>query len=173
VADRLRPWFALAARIVAAAIWLVAGIAKARDLDAFHAQVAAYDALPHALTSWVAYGLPLLEIALGGYLAIGLLIRPAAWLSLGLLAVFLAAQAQAWARGLVIDCGCFGTLQRHAVGAGTMVRDLALAVPTLVLLAVGGGDRWSADRWLHRPPAAGQDGRPATVGGDPRHDDLR
>jgi uncharacterized membrane protein YphA (DoxX/SURF4 family) len=173
VAERARPWLGLAARLAAGAIWLVAGIAKASDFDAFHAQVVGYDVLPHALTSWAAYGLPLLEIALGAYLAIGLLVRPAAWLSAGLLAVFVAAQAQAWARGLVIDCGCFGTLDRHRVGAATIARDLALALPTLVVLAVGGGERWSADRRLHRPAAAGEDRRPAAVGRDPGHDDLR
>ena len=38
--------------------------------------------LPHAAVPWVAYGLPLLEIVLGAYLIVGLLVRPAAWLSL-------------------------------------------------------------------------------------------
>ena len=173
MADRALPWLGLAARLAAGVIWLVAGIAKARDFDAFHAQVAGYDLVPHALVSWVAYGLPLLEIALGAYLVVGLLVRPAAWLSAGLLAVFIAAQAQAWARGLVIDCGCFGTLDRHRVGGATIARDLALALPTLVVLVVGGGERWSAERWLHRPAAAGEDRRPAAVGGDPGNDDLR
>ena len=44
--------------------------------------------------------------------------RPAAWLSLGLLVIFTVAQAQAWARGLAIDCGCFGAIDVKRVGAG-------------------------------------------------------
>lgn len=166
----LRGWLGLAARLTAGAIWLVAGVAKARDFEAFRAQVAGYDVLPHALVAWVGYGLPLLEIALGAYLVLGFMVRPAAWLSLALLAVFIAAQAQAWARGLVIDCGCFGAIDRRQVGAGTLARDLALALPTLVVLLVG-GERWSLDGRLQRPAAAGQDRRPGAVG-DPRHDDL-
>jgi uncharacterized membrane protein YphA (DoxX/SURF4 family) len=169
---RWRDPLGLAARLAAGGIWLAAGIAKALDFDAFHVQLEGYDVLPHATVSWVAYGLPLLEIMLGGYLIVGLLVRPAAWLSLGLLIVFIAAQAQAWARGLAIDCGCFGTVDVQRVGAGTILRDLLLSIPTVVVLAVGGG-RYSLDGLLRRPLAVDQHGHSGAVGADPGHDHLR
>jgi uncharacterized membrane protein YphA (DoxX/SURF4 family) len=134
VADRRwLPWVGLAIRLVAAGIWLVAGVAKALDFTAFQQQISAYDVLPGGLVTPVGYLLPLGEIALGGYLLLGVLVRPAAVVSTVLMAVFIAAQAQAWARGLVIDCGCFGTTDLQRVGAGTIARDLLLAVPAAIL----------------------------------------
>jgi uncharacterized membrane protein YphA (DoxX/SURF4 family) len=130
-----RPWLGLAARLAAGGIWLAAGVVKATDFTSFRAEVRAYDALPDALVSWVAYGLPLLEIVLGAYLVVGLLVRPAAALSCALMAVFIAAQTQAWARGLQLDCGCFGSVARQKVGAGSILRDLALTVPSAAALA--------------------------------------
>jgi uncharacterized membrane protein YphA (DoxX/SURF4 family) len=143
----VRSWVGAAARVSAGAIWLVAGFAKATDFTSFENQVRGYDMVPSAVAPWVAYGLPLLEIALGAYLVAGLLVRPAAWLSIALLGILIAAQVQAWARGLTIDCGCFGALDRQQVGFGTVVRDLLLAVPTLLVLTLGGG-RLSVDARL-------------------------
>ncbi len=169
-----RPWAAwvgLAARLVAAGIWLAAGILKAEDFTAFQAQVQAYDVLPDSLVAWVGYGVPLLEIGLGAYLLLGLLIRPAAVLSLALMLVFIAAEVQAWARGLVLDCGCFGRVDLQRVGPLTVLRDIGLTVPTLLVLAFG-GDRWSLDGRSARPVAADQHRDADAVRPDARHDDL-
>jgi uncharacterized membrane protein YphA (DoxX/SURF4 family) len=134
--DRLRvPWIGLAVRLVAAGIWLVAGVAKALDFTAFQSQIAGYDVLPSGLVTPVGYLLPLGEMVLGCYLLVGALVRPAAIVSAVLMVVFIAAQAQAWARGLVIDCGCFGTADLQRVGAGTILRDVALAIPSAILVA--------------------------------------
>src|SRR5438128_533141 len=104
----LLPRLGLALRLGAASIWLVAGSAKIADLDHFRAQVAAYDLLPGSLVSPFAYALPFVEVFVGLYLALGLLTRPAAIASCVLMLAFVAALAQAWSRGLVLDCGCFG-----------------------------------------------------------------
>jgi len=127
------PWLGVAVRLLAAGIWLVAGVAKALDFTAFQAQLQGYDVLPSGLVTPAGYALPLGEIALGGYLLVGVLVRPAAVVSCVLMVVFIAAQAQAWARGLVIDCGCFGTADLQRVGPGTVLRDVALAAPSVVL----------------------------------------
>ncbi len=127
-------WAGLAIRLGAAAIWLTAGAAKLADLDTFRGEVGAYDVLPSSLVDPVAYTLPLLELALGLYLVAGLLVRQAAAVSVVLLLVFVVAQTQAWARGLSIECGCFGGLDRESVGLRTILRDVALSLPSLVLL---------------------------------------
>jgi uncharacterized membrane protein YphA (DoxX/SURF4 family) len=128
------PWVGLLVRVVAAGIWLVAGASKLADLTAFRQEVAAYDVLPSGLVDVVGYGLPLFEIALGFYLVVGLFVRAAAAVSLALILVFIAVQAQAWARGLSIECGCFGSLDKQTVGAASILRDIALALPSVVLL---------------------------------------
>ena len=52
--------------------------------------------------------LPWFEIALGVLVLVGVGTRLVAVISAGLLLLFIAGVAQAWARGLSIDCGCFG-----------------------------------------------------------------
>ncbi len=128
------PWIGLATRLLAAAVWLVAGVSKIADLEHFHAQVHAYKLLPGALEAPFAYALPFVEVGLGLYLAVGLLIRGAAALSVVLMIVFIAAMAQAWARGLSLDCGCFGSLAKEKIGLGTILRDAALGIPGLIML---------------------------------------
>lgn len=134
MARQLLPWLGLALRLGAAGIWLAAGAAKLADLQQFHAQVRAYELLPGGLEAPFAYGLPFAEIAVGLYLAIGLLVRPAALVATLLMVSFVVAMAQARARGLSIDCGCFGSAVRQQIGLGTIARDAALGVPTLILL---------------------------------------
>jgi uncharacterized membrane protein YphA (DoxX/SURF4 family) len=133
-AERAWPWLGLAVRIAAAAIWLVAGVAKLSDVTSFQQQLTGYDVLPHGTIATVGYGLPLLEIVLGGYLLVGALVRPAAILSCVLMCVFIVAQGQAWARGLAVDCGCFGSLQKEHVGPGSVLRDIGLLIPSAILV---------------------------------------
>ncbi len=123
----------LAIRLGAAAIWLVAGAAKLTELQHFHAQVDQYRLLPGVLEAPFAYALPLIELFVGLYLLLGLLTRAAALAGCFLMVLFLIAEAQAWARGLSLDCGCFGGLAQQRVGLGTIVRDLALGLPSLAI----------------------------------------
>jgi uncharacterized membrane protein YphA (DoxX/SURF4 family) len=148
---RTAPWLGLGVRLLAAAIWIVAGAAKITDLEHFHAQVHAYRLLPAALELPFAYALPFVEVALGLYLVVGLLVRPAAILACALMIAFVAAMAQAWARGLSLDCGCFGSLAREPVGLTAILRDAALGVPSLVI-ALRPPRLFSLDRfWLGLP----------------------
>ncbi len=129
------PWPGFAIRLLAAAVWIFAGATKAADLGAFAAQVDRYELLPGFLVVPLAYILPFFEIFLGLYLAAGLFVRASALAGTILFAVFLAAQAQALVRGLVLDCGCFGSLTQAPVGLWTILRDIALGIPTFLMLA--------------------------------------
>src|SRR6202022_4447463 len=102
------PWCSTAARLVLAGVWTWAGVAKLGDPDAAVRAVRAYDILPEGLVKPLAWGLPFVELALAVLLLLGLATRPAAWASVVLLLVFLGATASVWARGLQIECGCFG-----------------------------------------------------------------
>ena len=133
MARRLLPWLGLVIRVTAATVWLVAGAAKVGELEHFHDQVDQYELLPHALEAPFAYTLPFVELLVGIYLLLGLLTRIAALVGCALMVLFLIAQAQAWARGLSLDCGCFGTLTHERVGAATVLRDIALGLPTLAI----------------------------------------
>jgi uncharacterized membrane protein YphA (DoxX/SURF4 family) len=145
------PWVGVGIRLLAAAIWLVAGAAKVTELETFRGQVAKYDVLPHALVAPFAYALPFVELGVGAYLALGLFVRASAAVATLLMVVFVAAQAQAWARGLVLECGCFGSIAAQKVGFWTIVRDAALGIPSLIVL-LRPPRRLSVDAaWLGRP----------------------
>jgi len=132
--SRAVPWLGLAVRLAAAGIWVVAGAAKLAELETFRTQVGAYDVLPSGLVAPFAYALPFVEVGIGGYLLLGLLVREAAGAATVLMGIFIAAQAQAWARGLTLDCGCFGGLSHEQVGSLTILRDLGLGLPSLLML---------------------------------------
>jgi uncharacterized membrane protein YphA (DoxX/SURF4 family) len=96
------------ARVGLSAVWLVSGSIKAADPDQTYIAVRAYDVLPYPAVTPVAAVLPWLELTLGLLLLVGLRVRLVAVASGILLALFMAGVSQAWARGLLIDCGCFG-----------------------------------------------------------------
>ena len=141
------PLLGLAIRIAAAAVWIGAGVAKVPQIEGFRELVSRYAVLPPALAAPFAYVLPFFEIGLGLYLAAGLFVRGSALVGSLLLAVFLAAQAQAWARGITLDCGCFGTAVQSTVGPLTLLRDIGLGIPTFLMLALP-ARRLSLDRRL-------------------------
>ncbi|MEU5843381.1 MauE/DoxX family redox-associated membrane protein [Rhodococcus sp. NPDC047139] len=96
------------ARFGLAAVWLVSGWIKFADPTQTVVAVRAYQILPADLVRPFAAVFPVLELVLGLIILVGLATRPAAVLSaLGLVAL-IAAIFSAWARGLSIDCGCFG-----------------------------------------------------------------
>ena len=106
--ERVRDVIGTLARLGLAAVFLVSGVLKAVDPDATYVAVRAYDVLSRAGVAVVAAVLPWAEIALGLLLLAGVATRAAAVAAAGLLLVFVAGVTQAWARGLAIDCGCFG-----------------------------------------------------------------
>lgn len=101
-------WVSLAARLGLAGVLLASGSLKAANPTQTTVAVGAYQLLPDDLVEPVANALPFLEIGIGLFLLIGLGVRIAAAASAMLLVVLIGAVASAWARGLSIDCGCFG-----------------------------------------------------------------
>jgi uncharacterized membrane protein YphA (DoxX/SURF4 family) len=105
---RLRDVIGLLARLVLGGVILVAGLLKVGHLETSARSVRAYQLLPYDVAGYLGYGLPILEIAVGVLLILGLFTRFSAVVGGLLMLVFIAGIASAWARGLSIDCGCFG-----------------------------------------------------------------
>lgn len=142
--------------MVLAAVFLVSGALKAWDARETIVAVRAYQLLPESLVGTVAAVLPYFEIALGLLLLIGLATRLAAVLAAVVMVVFIAAVISAAARGLSIDCGCFGGGGEVAAGetayTAEIVRDLALLV-LAGYLVFRPDTPLSVDRLVHRRAA--------------------
>lgn len=136
-------------RLVLGGVLVVAGALKVTNLPASALAVHAYRLLPYEVGQAVGYALPILELAIGVLLLLGLFTRAAAFVGTLLMTAFVFGIASAWARGLAIDCGCFG-------GGGAIAPESTAYPVELardVLLAAAGA-------WLVRRPrtAYGLDG---------------
>jgi uncharacterized membrane protein YphA (DoxX/SURF4 family) len=103
-----RLWLATAARLVLAGVLIAAGWLKLPHPDESVRAVRAYALLPESVVPSVGHGLPLLEIVIGLLLLVGFATRFAAAVAGLLMLAFIIGISSAWARGLTIDCGCFG-----------------------------------------------------------------
>ncbi|HEX7623291.1 MAG TPA: MauE/DoxX family redox-associated membrane protein [Anaeromyxobacteraceae bacterium] len=128
----MRRGIVLLARLALGAIFLYAAATKVPDMAAFAKDVANYRLLPAALVPFVAAVVVGIEIAVGLALATGLWARAAALVAAGMLVVFVAGLSQALLRGIDLRCGCFGG--DDAADWWTVLRDLAMLVPALVVL---------------------------------------
>ena len=135
---------ATAARLLLGVVLVVAGALKLPDPAAAARAVRAYRLLPEALVEPVAFGLPVVEVAVGLALLAGVHVRTAAIAAALLMTVFLVGVTSAWARGLQIDCGCFGGGGEVAAGRtaypGEVARDVGLLLVALALA------RWPSSR---------------------------
>lgn len=98
----------LAVRICLAAVWIIAGYLKLIDQFQTELALSAYQILPRSSLVYVAAALPMCEIALGVLLLLGIFTRWASVVSVLVFILFMGAIVSAWARGLRLDCGCFG-----------------------------------------------------------------
>jgi len=105
---RYGSWFGLLSRLVLGGVLFAAGWLKIFTPAKSAMAVRAYEVLPIGLANFVGIALPWLEVGFGILLIIGVAVRLSAIIGGGLMLLFIAAISQAWARGLSIDCGCFG-----------------------------------------------------------------
>jgi uncharacterized membrane protein YphA (DoxX/SURF4 family) len=101
-------WAGLLARLLVGGVWIAAGVLKLPDPAESVRAVRAYQLLPEAIVPTVGHGLPALEIVIGALMILGLGLRISAAVSALLQVAFIIGIASAWARGLEIECGCFG-----------------------------------------------------------------
>lgn len=173
VLRRWQPWLSTAGRLLLAGVFIWAGWPKLLDPTGTVRSVRAFQILPDAVAPAFGYALPVVELVIALLLIVGLFTRAAALAFAGMMVMFLVGIVSAWARGLSIDCGCFGNTGTFVADPvpgyiKDIVRDVAYLA---VALAVA---RWprgvlDADRLLglvpddvpHDPPAGADPADPA------------
>lgn len=133
----IQPWLTLLARLILGGVLLAAGGLKMGNLQKSAMSVRAYELLPTDLANFFGYVLPWIEIGMGLLLIVGAVVSIMGLLGALIMLAFVVAIAQAWARGLSIDCGCFGgggevdpskAAEAHRAYLMEILRDLGLAL---------------------------------------------
>ena len=138
----------LAARIILAAVFAVAGVAKLLDAAGSTRALIGFG-IPARVAGPLGTLLPVAELAV----AVALIpLATAWWAALGallLLGLFVVGISDNLARGRRPDCHCFGQLHSRPVGAETLTRNAALAVVAAFIVWSGPGNSGaSAVGWL-------------------------
>jgi uncharacterized membrane protein YphA (DoxX/SURF4 family) len=152
----VKPWLGLVARLVTGSVWIVAGAIKLPDPATSVQAVRAYQLLPSSVVPAVGQLLPVVEVVVGVTLVLGVLVRGAAVVSSLLYLAFIVGIASVWARGISIDCGCFGGGGFDPDAASQYPWEIARDVGLLVLslyLVVAARTRLAVDNVMFRTSA--------------------
>ena len=146
----------LIARLVLAAVFTLAGVAKLLDLEGSRKAIIEFG-LPAVVASPLALLLPLAELGVGA----ALIPASSAWWgalgALGLLVLFVMGISINLARGRTPDCHCFGQLHSAPAGWKTLARNAVLAALAGFVVwsgYEGGGAGASALSWVGALSAA-------------------
>lgn len=136
--EKLQPWIGLVCRLTLGGVLFVAGYLKVDKLEVSQMAVRSYELLPIPIANFLGQTLPLFEVVIGLLLIVGAATRAVAALGGFTMFIFIIAIAQAWARGLNIDCGCFGGGGTVAPGETRylqeILRDAGLVAMALFLI---------------------------------------
>jgi uncharacterized membrane protein YphA (DoxX/SURF4 family) len=122
----------LALRVALGAVFVYAAWTKLRQpWELFAMSIDAYKVLPYKAVVVVARTLPWAELVIGLALMAGRWLRVSAGAASLLLLVFFALMVRAYAKGMEINCGCFGL--GDAISPRTLARDGALLAGCLFL----------------------------------------
>mgnify|MGYP000099882057 FL=1 len=136
--EKLQPWIGLVCRLTLGGVLFVAGYLKVDKLEVSHMAVRSYELLPIPIANFLGQTLPFFEVVIGLLLILGAATRAVAALGGFTMFIFIIAIGQAWARGLNIDCGCFGGGGTVAPGETRylqeILRDAGLVAMALFLL---------------------------------------
>jgi putative oxidoreductase len=147
-------------RVVVGGIFLISGLAKLADPVRFLLTLREFQLLPGVLESFLAVYLPWLEFLLGLCLVFGILHRTASLLIAGLNGFFIVAIGSVMARGIEVDCGCFGLLADvlhlpDMADGKAIVRNLILMAMCLHIFR-SSSPAWTLENYLGRSGATGR-----------------
>lgn len=136
-----------AMRLLLTGVFLSAGLLKVMDPIGFAEDIRNYQLVSDPIPAALALSLPWLEILAALGVLTGRLFRGSLVILAGMNVVFLAAIGSAWARGLDIQCGCFGAAGGGATNYPLHLLENFVLLGLAVLLLLY---RWRQDR---RPSA--------------------
>jgi putative oxidoreductase len=126
----------LALRLVLGFIFIYAGAEKISSPAVFTESISNYQLLNPFMINVTAILLPWLEVFSGILLLSGAAVKENSFILSGLLAVFIITAVISLARGLDIDCGCFGTTTVR-LGFTKILENTLLLIAGIILMIYG------------------------------------
>lgn len=139
--ERGSNWWRIAQTLMALAVggvFITAAVIKIADPAKFAQNIKYYHIVPDRLINAMALLLPWWELLAGFAIVVPNWRRAGAWMMIGFLVMFMLAIGSAMARGLDIDCGCFGSKSSKA-GMNTLLFDASLLAATIAAMWKGSG----------------------------------
>lgn len=130
-------YFLLAIRIILGFVFIFAAISKVTEPEGFARAITNYKLLPLLLINILAIVLPWVELCAGILLVFGVSVKENSLILSGLLFIFIIAIVISLARGLNIDCGCFGTVAGTKIGILKILENIGLLILGLILFKFG------------------------------------
>lgn len=124
----------LAIRFFLGFIFIFAALTKVADPVGFSQSIYNYKLMPDFIINFLAIAIPWIELVAGILLVFGITVKENSAILTGLLVVFIIAVAISLARGLDIDCGCFGTVDGSKVGIMKILENTGLLILGLILI---------------------------------------
>ncbi|MDU0349200.1 MauE/DoxX family redox-associated membrane protein [Actinomyces sp. MRS3W] len=122
-------YFLGAARLLVGLLLVVSAYAKlCQDYGQGVSDVLGYRLVGRRGADLIAFLLPVVEMVIGAALLLGLLMPVSELLAAAFFLILAGVAVSALARGLVTDCGCWGSLARRRVGPTIVIRNLVMSV---------------------------------------------
>ncbi len=122
-------------RVLIAIVFIYAGAEKISDPESFAIAISNYKLLPTVTINLLAISLPWIEIVSGILLLFGISVKENSVIILSMLIVFTLGIAISFARGLNIECGCFGS--DNKIGLLKLFENFLMILATLLLVFKG------------------------------------
>ena len=124
----------LSIRLFLGFIFIFAAVSKVADPEGFSQSIYNYKLMPDFLINVLAIVFPWIELVAGILLVFGISVKENSAILTGLLVVFIIAIVISLARGLDINCGCFGTVEGSKVGLMKILENVGLVLLGLILI---------------------------------------
>ena len=121
-------------RVIVSFVFIYAGIEKISNPAGFSDAINNYRILPLITVNFFAITLPWIELIAGVLILFGISVKENSFVITVLLVVFLIAIIISLARGLNIECGCFGTLSGTRIGLEKIIENLVLLFMSSLLM---------------------------------------
>jgi putative oxidoreductase len=153
----------LLARLLIGGLFVYASVHKILDPANFAVAIRNYMIIPPGWSNVAAMVLPWIELVAGLLLIAGVLTKPSAVLTTGMMVVFVGALSYAYIIGLDINCGCFGSSvdSLGRIGPFEIMRDSILLAVSFLIIVADRGDFSLAciSPWRPRTCPASDDGQ--------------